>query len=322
MELSTFDEKKYLEANPDVAEAVAKGFFLSGLDHYKKYGIYEARPLRAFSREDKVFELVNKSGLGLEIGPSHNPIAPKKSGFNVHILDHLNALQLREKYKDHDVDIDKIEEVDFVWDGRPLNKLIGSENCYDYIIASHVIEHIPNLIVFLQECSSLLKSDGVISLVVPDKRYCFDHFSPLTTTGDLIDAYLEKRTRPSPGQVFNHFSNAAKLSGRIAWSSSHLSNDFKLCHSMLEVIQNYLSTINESCYIDVHCWRFIPNSFELLMSDLLVLGHIDLVVEKIFDTVGCEFYVTLKKVTQEHIQKNRIEVLSSIKKDLFKIGQV
>jgi hypothetical protein len=32
------------------------------------------------SREDKVFHLLKKKGLGLEIGPSHNPTAPKSKG--------------------------------------------------------------------------------------------------------------------------------------------------------------------------------------------------------------------------------------------------
>jgi hypothetical protein len=38
-----FDEKWYLEHNPDVAAAVKKGAFTSGLDHYEKYGKYAGR---------------------------------------------------------------------------------------------------------------------------------------------------------------------------------------------------------------------------------------------------------------------------------------
>ena len=98
------------------------------------------------SREEKVFHLLDKKGLGLEIGPSLNPIAPKKKGFNVHILDHASSEELRHRYQGHGVNLDNIEEVDFVWNGETFYELIGKSNCYDWIIASHVIEYVPDLI--------------------------------------------------------------------------------------------------------------------------------------------------------------------------------
>jgi hypothetical protein len=107
-----------LEAYPDVAAAVKEGKFHSGREHHEKYGEREGRVLKRLfgitSREEKVFHLLDKTGLGLEIGPSHNPIAPKKKGFNVHILDHASAAELRNKYQGHEVNLDSIEEVDFV----------------------------------------------------------------------------------------------------------------------------------------------------------------------------------------------------------------
>lgn len=38
-----FDEAYYLDANPDVARAVAAGFYRSGFDHYVRYGMKERR---------------------------------------------------------------------------------------------------------------------------------------------------------------------------------------------------------------------------------------------------------------------------------------
>ena len=73
------------------------------------------------------------------------------------------------KYIGSGVNVANIEEVDFVWRGEPLSQLIGRKGCYDWIIASHVIEHSPDLISFLGQCEMLLKDDGVLSLIVPDK---------------------------------------------------------------------------------------------------------------------------------------------------------
>ena len=221
MEKNNFNDKLYLEANPDVAEAVKRGEFKSGLEHYGMFGRKEGRhlaPNKLLSRFDKIMGALEKHGVGLEIGPSHNPIASKRDGYNVHILDYLSRDALRKKYADHaqyGVNIDLIEEVDFVWNGEPLTELIGHTRYYDWIIASHVIEHIPDPITFFQQSEQLLKSDGKLSLVIPDKRYCFDHLSKISSTGELLDAFHEQRKKPSPGQIFDHFSNSCKRGQNI-----------------------------------------------------------------------------------------------------------
>lgn len=287
-----FNEADYLASNPDVAAAVAAGQFKSGLDHYEKCGIHERRLLGVQTRKDKVLFELDKNGLGLEIGPSHNPIASKKSGYNVHILDHLDAEGLRKKYAGHQVNLENIEEVDFVWSGQSLTELIGKSSYYDWIIASHVIEHVPDLVSFLQQCEDLLKPDAKLSLVVPDKRCCFDHFNPLSLTGSFLDAFQDRRTRPSPGQVFDHFSNASKCDDQIAWSAA-IKGRLELVHSFEQAGEVWRRAGTSDDYFDVHCWRFTPESFRLVITDLNALGLIDMTIVKEFETDGCEFYATL-----------------------------
>ena len=78
------------------------------------------------TRVEKALFLVDRNGIGLEIGPSFNPIAPKKAGFNVEVLDHATKEELVEKYKSHNgVNVENIEQVDFVWQGEPLDEIIG-----------------------------------------------------------------------------------------------------------------------------------------------------------------------------------------------------
>ena len=140
------------------------------------------------TREEIILKHIKRNGRGLEIGPGCAPIAPKKRGFRVHVLDHCDKNALIEKYRPHGINVENIEEVDFVWDGRPSVELIGRRHVYDWIIGSHVLEHTTDLIGFLNDCDSLLKKDGVLSLAVPDKRYCFDRFRPLTGIARVIDA--------------------------------------------------------------------------------------------------------------------------------------
>jgi 2-polyprenyl-3-methyl-5-hydroxy-6-metoxy-1,4-benzoquinol methylase len=305
-----FFNSTYLELFPDIKSAIQQGSFSNGADHYIKFGKGENRVSpQQIPKIDKILIGVNRLGLGLEIGPSHNPVAPKKSGFNIQIVDVDSQDGLKKKYEGHGVNLDNIEPVDFIWDGRPLAELIGRAECYDYIIASHVIEHVPDLVAFLQECEKLLSSNGVLTLVIPDKRYCFDYFLPLSTTGGVLDAWLSKRTKPSPGQIFDYFANTAKRGEAIAWSDDGLGGATKLTHEFVEA-KTYFNRSNSSNeYIDVHCWRFVLETFCLIVSDLNDLGLVGLNVKSTFETEGCEFYITLSK---DHLNKS-VERIKALK---------
>ena len=43
------------------------------------------------SREDIIRSLIDKTSRGLEIGPSYNPIAARRLGYRVDVLDHASA---------------------------------------------------------------------------------------------------------------------------------------------------------------------------------------------------------------------------------------
>jgi SAM-dependent methyltransferase len=248
------------------------------------------------SRVDKALSMIDRQGLGLEIGPSYNPLAPKRQGFNVHVLDHASADELRAKYQGLcGANLEDIEDVDYVWHGEPLHELVGREHCYDWIIASHVIEHAPDLITFLQECERLLKSHGVLSLVIPDKRYCFDYFNPTTSTGELLDAFEQKRKRPSPGKVFDHFAGQARCNGQMAWGRGG-TGKIELVGSLDEACAAWRKATTSTDYIDVHSWRFTPNSFRLMLTDIQMLNLTGLGLAKAFDTEGFEFFIALRKI--------------------------
>ncbi len=252
----------------------------------------DTRDHTAIPRNDKVLYELDVKGRGLEIGPSFNAVAPKRLGYDVKILDHLDTAGLREKYaKLHP---ENIEEVDYVWQGEPLTELIGETEAFDWIIASHVIEHIPDLISFLQQCAKLLRPNGRLSLVVPDKRFCFDIFSPESSTGQLLDAHQQRSIRPSAGQVFDHYANAADRMGEICWDDRE-TDKLKLSHSIEAAKAAWTRVRDADEYIDVHNWRFTPASFRIVLEDLQTLGLLPVGIVREFGTVGCEFFVTLGK---------------------------
>ena len=266
------------------------------------------------NRNDKVLHKICQDEPGLEIGPSHNPIAPKKDGFNVKILDHMTKEGLIEKYKEHHINLQNIEEVDYVWNGEKYSKLIGDKHCFKWIIASHLIEHTPDLVSFLNDCDELLSDDGILSLVIPDKRFCFDHYRPITSLSNVIDANYHNHTIHSPGTVAEYFLNVVSKSGQIAWDSNH-SGQYEFVHTLMDAKNGMQSVINDSSYLDVHSWCFVPSSFRLIINDLFNLGLISLKEVCYFPTSGSEFYVSLSRNGGDSCIQ-RLDILNSIEDEL------
>ena len=251
----------------------------------------------SLTRFEKVMSGINAKGRGLEIGPSYNPIVLKSAGFDVEILDHATSAELRKKYRELGVPEDKInniEDVDYLWSGEELDKLTGKSDYYDYIIASHVVEHTPDLIAFLSQCEKMLKSGGVLSLVVPDKRYCFDCLRPLSTTGDIMQSHYDKRIRHTPGAIFDHYSSIVFRNGLQAWHKDD-ATPLSYVHSVQEAMTVVEKSKSSSEYVDIHNWVFVPHSFRLVVHDLNSLGFINMSEESFFDTAGYEFFVSFKK---------------------------
>lgn len=258
---------------------------------------------------------IDKKGCGVEIGPSYHPVAPKKEGYRVHTIDHLSRSGLIEKYRGHDVDVSRIEDVDFIWQsGQSYSDLTGKSKYYDWVIAAHVIEHVPDLIAFLNECDTILKDTGMLSLVVPDKRFCFDYFRQASGIGNVIDNHIHGATRPTPGIVAEHLLYEVSRSGKISWNAD-CGKPFGLRGSIEDAKSAMFSLERSKEYFDVHVWCFVPHSFRLLIADLNALGLIPFREVSFEPTRRREFYMTLGRSGQGS-QLSRLELMERMDLEL------
>jgi predicted SAM-dependent methyltransferase len=247
-------------------------------------------------REEKILLHLKKNGAGVEIGASHAPIAPKRDGYDVCVIDHATRDELREKYKDEGVNLENIEEVDFVWRGESYAELTGKRNHYDWIIASHVIEHVPNLVGFLNSCDEILNDDGVLSLAVPDVRFCFDHFRPISGLSKVLDAHYQRHTAHTPGSIVEFNLNKVMRDSQPGWGENVLlKEEYSFMHSKGEVFASLEKSISVSDYVDCHAWCFTPHSFRLMIQDLYDLGLIKMREVGFFPAEGCEFFIALSR---------------------------
>lgn len=258
------------------------------------------------SRGECLLYGIDKTQRGLEFGPSFNPIAPKKQGYQVEIVDVFSREDLIEHYKGHNVNLDAIEEVDYVGVGNYYD-LIQKEAYYDYIIASHMIEHTTNMLKFLQDCSRMLKAGGCLNLAIPDKRYEFDLFRNVTDLSRVLDDYYNDAMTHSPGLVAEYLNNVVKRNGKISWVKNFLPWDrlrgVSFCHGKSAIDKKMEAVLNEGWHEDIHHYVFTPASFKLLIYDLRNMGLLDMEIIRMRGTKGNEFIVTLGK-TQEKPEKN------------------
>lgn len=245
-------------------------------------------------RDEFIAQTVDRSMVGLEVGPGYAPTFPKSQGWNVETLDHATAEDLREKYHGM-ADTSRIEEVDHVSDGRPIDEIIAHRDHYDFIYASHAIEHVTDPISFFKSCERLLKPAGRLVLVVPDKRKCFDAFQTLSTTGDFLDAYTRKATRHAAGRAFDFIANTTSLDHHGIWERDW-QGEFKIVNPVDQAVEifNRASTADE--YIDIHAWRFTPSSFRLIMHDLRRIGMIALGEEIFSASHTMEFFFSCSQL--------------------------
>lgn len=128
-------------------------------------------------------------GDGLEIGALHNPF-PLPPSARALTVDRFDRARLAQIYTD--VEIGTIVAPDVVADAHTLKGL--DDGSFDFVVASHVIEHLHNPIRAVEAWLRVLRPGGRLLLVVPDCRYTFDKGRPLTPFTHLVWDYESEGT--------------------------------------------------------------------------------------------------------------------------------
>jgi hypothetical protein len=234
-----------------------------------------------------------RDSVGVEIGALDKPLVTREMGTILYV-DHADTATLRKKYE-HDTGVraDAIVDIDGVWGANTLLEALGGRKV-DYVLASHVIEHVPDLVTWLRELESILLPGGQIRLAIPDMRYTFDCLRRETVFSDVLPAYLARARRPMPREVIDFVSNAAEVNFDLLWHKSPARAVSRKLYKFADAARLGEESMNGQ-YHDVHCWTFTPASFARLMREIGAAGLSNLVCRAFTDTPigGMEFYVSL-----------------------------
>jgi len=247
-------------------------------------------------RKEKLLQGLDvRNAVGIEIGPLASPVISQQEG-KIYYVDYADAEFLRNRYKDDpNVDTSKIVFIDAIWGEQSLKDAIGRK-AVDYVIASHVVEHVPDLVTWLDELHSVLYPGGQVRLVVPDKRYTFDYLRQASRLSDILTAYVARARVPQPHEIFDYCLNKVTIDTAAAWrneiDTTKLTKDFTFAGVMWLVHD----VINNGTYHDLHCWVFTPYSFATICRQLAEVDLLKFTCEHFVDTAygEPEFFVALK----------------------------
>jgi SAM-dependent methyltransferase len=287
-----FDVEFYRSKNSDL-----KGFSDKELQkHYNDFGIKEGRIGSPAGTRGGLNAFISAEAKILEIGPFVNPYIMRPK-FNVKYFDVLDTEGLRQRAASIGIDAANVPDIDFY---DATGSLDAVNEKFDMVLSSHAIEHQPDLVRHLNKVDSLLNEGGFYVLIIPDKRYCFDHFIPEINLFEVISAFYEKRTRHLPRSVLEHRLATTHNEPARHWRGDNGEN--RLIGDNAAFISGLKNTLGEaelalSDYVDVHAWQFTPENFRNIVNDLKSAGFINLNVHRIYATNygSNEFVAILEK---------------------------
>lgn len=260
-------------------------------------------------RKSKIRAHIKPHMLVGEIGGSYSAIFPRDTYGNVITFDFMTTEELRKRYPGQYID-----EVDYVLTDCSPHLLIPKElhGTFDAFAVSHVLEHITDPIGLKKSLRILLKSDGIICGALPDHRYSFDFFRPISSRGQFIQAHSEKRKVHPPSVHYDLESTRVTANGNETWNIGD-KIDPKLSGSIFQGIERFNKAAISGVYEDTHGWVYTPTSFELNIFEWRNLGITGWKC-KIERAPGVEFYfwLTPDDTRDDNVNEKRLEFFKKI----------
>ena len=207
---------------------------------------------------------------GLEIGPLDKPLLPKAK-YDVKYLDVFPVETLVARCKPNpNRNENQIVPLDYVIGDSSISEVVDQQ--FDYVVASHVIEHLPNLFGWLRDLAKILSTNGKLFLVVPDRRFTFDMKRPQSSLGELIENDRNQLKKPSFRSVFDQRFYHRQATSHDVWQARQKERQLEIEPSFSARNAFEFGQRSDSEYLDVHCNVFEPDSFAELIGGSFELG--------------------------------------------------
>jgi SAM-dependent methyltransferase len=130
-------------------------------------------------------------------------------------------------------------------------------NIYDVIISSHTIEHMVNPIEFLFKSKELLRDNGYILTVLPNKPFFWDRVRETTSVEHLIEDHLKNTQEDDMTHLYDNINIDCPIKfqqGLVYWESLCKNNKFsRVMHHHCFEKENTIAIHEYSGYKTLFC---------------------------------------------------------------------
>lgn len=232
----------------------------------------------------------------LEIGACASPTF-KTPEVDIMFMDRLSTQELQKTVRlRNPKNAENIPKVNYVTTGKNFAKEI--EQKFDLVIANHVVEHIPDLICWLRNISSILNSKGYLFLAVPHKEYTFDKERSLTALSEIIHNYEQDLEDPTRQQIFDFLYHKRPIKAVDVWNGNFEKSLSQKKSETARDTLNFVDTqLENKKHVDAHCCVYTHQSFLDICNELTRSEYIDLKIisSKNIEPPYNEFFVLFEK---------------------------
>jgi len=138
---------------------------------------------------------VHCRGQGVEIGPGPKPQIISNSITRVKYIEQATPDQWQRLYGKQKITVDPSLWQHYVVGNA--DNIPANPNTLDFIFSSHLVEHLANPLGHLAYWAGLLKANGVVAAVIPDKGGCKDYVFAPSSVDDLVSEYRHGAMHPT-----------------------------------------------------------------------------------------------------------------------------
>lgn len=259
--------------------------------HFVSKGIPQGRAGSRVCWRDQLAVYADAQPSVLEIGPFCNPTL---RGSHVRYFDVLDAAGLATRAAQIGMPGGPSPSVDYVSATGDLGIVADR---YSAVLSCHCIEHQTDLVRHFRQVGEILIEQGRYFLIIPDKRYCFDHFLAESNLAQVMQAHVAHRIVHDLESVIEHRALTTHNDTARHWLGDHADTDYAegIEARVRAAMTEHIAAAGG--YIDVHAWKFTPESFRRIVRALFQLDQIALDVERVYNTPHgrCEFTAVLRK---------------------------
>jgi SAM-dependent methyltransferase len=202
------------------------------------------------------------TGSGIEVGPGHVPLVSPRRGLTVRYLDRWEPEINTELFPE--LAGATFPEPDILVDlNKDALEPVASQSV-DFVVCSHVLEHLANPLRVLSDVYRVLRRGGIALILLPDRRMTFDAGREATSLDHVVSEYERGVTEVDDDHVIEFITHVGDPETVRSFERDVSKRPEMLDYQRRRSIHVHCWTFDEFVPLVVYCIEELGNRWEFL----------------------------------------------------------